>query len=263
MKQGMLKKMTSRYQTELPVDYYLPIGDQSIHLNPLIGKPLKIEYSGKIFCMNCGRKTSKSFSQGYCFPCFRSLARCDSCIIKPELCHFDAGTCREPEWGVGHCMISHTVYLANSSGLKVGVTRTHQKLTRWIDQGAVAAIPILEVKRRKDAGLIEIELKKSLNDKTNWRAMLKGEIQGVDLQEERRKVFDLLPDNVEFKRQAEDVTVIDYPVSNYPKKIASLNLEKTPILEGTLQGIKGQYLIFDSGVINMRKYAGYEVSFSH
>jgi hypothetical protein len=35
-----------------------------------------------------------------------------------------------------------------------------------------------------------------------------------------------------------------------------------PNIEGTLMGIKGQYLIFDTGVINIRKYAGYHLALS-
>ena len=254
--------MKTHYHLDKEVGYELPIGEQLLPLNQFLGQKLRIEFLGKIFCKNCGRKTSKSFSQGYCFPCFRSLAQCDSCIVKPELCHFDAGTCREPEWGVRNCKIAHTVYLANSSGLKVGVTRTHQQTTRWIDQGAIAAIPIATVKRRKDAGLIEIELKKTLNDKTNWRAMLKGETTDIDLAEERRKVLDLLPDNVEFKRVSDEFTAIHYPILQHPTKVTSFNLDKNPIIEATLQGIKGQYLIFDTGVVNIRKYAGYEIQFT-
>ncbi|MNO08412.1 hypothetical protein D3C81_2310390 [compost metagenome] len=51
-----------------------------------------------------------------------------------------------------------------------------------------------------------------------------------------------------------------YPVQAYPKKIVSFNLDKDPVVEGTLLGIKGQYLIFDTGVINIRKYTAYQLA---
>ena len=50
-----------------------------------------------------------------------------------------------------------------------------------------------------------------------------------------------------------------YPVEQYPEKVKSHNLDKTPVIRGKLQGIKGQYLILDTGVINIRKYSGYEL----
>ena len=133
--QGNLLKMTSQLQQDT-VLYSLPIGSEQVPLNPYIGKTIRLEYSGQINCIACGRKTKKSFNQGYCFPCMRSLAECDMCIVRPEQCHFDQGTCRDEQWALRHCMQEHIVYLANSSGLKVGITRHTQIPTRWIDQGA-------------------------------------------------------------------------------------------------------------------------------
>ncbi len=161
---------------------------------------------------------------------------------------------------MAHCMIPHTIYLANSSGLKVGITRSHQRVTRWIDQGAVAAIPLVEVKRRKDAGLIEIELGKTISDKTNWRTMLKGRIEPIDLASAKQKALTALPDHVAWQPIKQATYCIDYPVLEYPSKVSSHNLDKTPNVAGTLLGMKGQYLILDSGVINIRKFAGYQVS---
>ena len=163
-------------RTELvdPVHYQLPVGEVLIDLNPLLGQEISLVYSGKIFCIECARKTNKSFNQGYCFPCLRRLAACDTCIVRPELCHYHEGTCREPQWGEAHCMQPHVVYLANSSGLKVGITRKTQVPTRWIDQGAIQALPIVEVDTRLQSGLIETALKSTVNDKTDWRRMLKG-----------------------------------------------------------------------------------------
>ena len=61
-----------------------------------------------------------------------------------------------------------------------------------------------------------------------------------------------------------DAINIRYPVLQYPDKVKSINLDKTPEFSGQLLGIKGQYWMLDGDrVINMRKYAGYELSISH
>ncbi len=265
---GNLSKMAS--QLASPVAYTLPVGSERLGMNQLLGQVLTLRYSGLIQCVACGRKTSKSFSQGYCFPCMQSLAQCDSCIIKPELCHFAQGTCREPEWGITHCMRPHYVYLANSSGMKVGITRETQLPTRWIDQGATQALPIFKVATRLQSGVLEVILKQHIADKTDWRALLKGEPEPADLAEKRNQLFELCAQGIA-ETQARfgmdaivpltsgETVNIDYPVLHYPTKITSLNLEKTPEIRGTLLGIKGQYLIFDIGVINIRKYTGYHV----
>lgn len=243
-----------------PVDYYLPLGNEKIHLNPLLGKKIKFEFQNKIHCISCQKPTKSSFNQGYCFKCMNSLAACDMCILKPELCHFDQGTCREPEWAKSHCMIDHFVYLANSSGLKVGITRHTQIPTRWIDQGAIAAIPIGRVKNRLQSGLVESEFKNHVDDSTNWQKMLKGVIEFIDLEEKRDELLNYWPESIMGEPlMNEKVTTIEYPVLEYPKKVTSLNLDKNPLVEGTLLGIKGQYLILDTGVINMRKYQGYHI----
>lgn len=265
---GTLSKLKSELQA--PVQYGLPLGDAVMPLNPLIGKPLQLRYTGRIFCVHCGRKTNKSFDQGYCFPCFRSLAQCDTCIVKPEQCHFHEGTCREPEWGQQFCFQSHTVYLANSSGLKVGITRNTQVPTRWIDQGAIQALPVFTVRSRLHSGLVEITLGKYVADKTQWQAMLKNQVSEMDLKAERDRLLqqcrlelDALADQLGADAMTPvtdaEVIRIEYPVLEYPTKVSSFNLDKNPEVGGTLMGIKGQYLIFDSGVINIRKYSGYEM----
>ena len=265
---GALRKL----RTELaePVRYQLPVGESLIELNPLLGKTLRLRYLGQINCIHCGRKTSKSFNQGYCFPCFRRLARCDSCIVKPEKCHYFAGTCREPQWGEQHCLTDHYVYLANSSGLKVGITRGSQIPTRWVDQGASQALPILRVANRLQSGLVEVALAAEVADKTNWRALLKGEAAPLDLAAEREAVLrrhteDLSALREQFGADAIEVleptavTAIRYPVLAYPTKVVSTNFNKHQEVGGKLMGIKGQYLLFDTGVINIRNFAGYQV----
>jgi hypothetical protein len=268
---GILRKMKSRLQS--PVDYRMRLGDEEVPMEALLGKPLQLQYSGKIYCVHCGRKTSKSFNQGYCYPCFQSLAQCDSCIIHPEKCHFDQGTCREPAWGERFCMQDHIVYLANSSGVKVGITRATQVPTRWIDQGATQALAIIRVRSRLQSGTLEVMFKQHVTDKTNWRDMLKGISKPVDLAAERDRLLKECAEEINELEQrfgffaisvlnGIEPLSIDYPVLEYPEKISSFNFDKEALVEGTLQGIKGQYLIFDSGVINLRRFSGYEIELS-
>jgi len=266
---GHLKKMHTDHAQ--PVSYSLPIGESVVSMNALLGSKIRIEYEGVINCHHCGRKSKKSFNQGYCYPCFQSLAQCDSCIMSPEKCHYDAGTCREPEWGDTHCMTDHIVYLANSSGIKVGITRLNQVPTRWMDQGAIQALPIFRVATRKLSGLVETLFKEQVADKTNWRKMLKGEVEYLHLPTVRDELLDNAWNDVVSLQKAhgiQSIQVIDdgdeyefeYPVEEYPTKVVTHNLDKQPIVEGRLVGIKGQYLILDTGVINVRKFGAYHVN---
>ena len=103
--------------------YRLPLNEQRVDMNALIGQPIRLRYTGTIRCTHCQRKTKKSFNQGYCYPCFTKLAQCDNCIVSPEKCHLHLGTCREPDWAENHCQTDHIIYLANSSGIKIGITK--------------------------------------------------------------------------------------------------------------------------------------------
>lgn len=264
--QGHLHKMQVSLQS--PVQYQLNLSDQKLLLNDLVGRQLRLQYLDHIECIYCGRKTSKSFNQGYCYPCFSRLAQCDMCIVSPEKCHYHLGTCRQPDWGEANCMKPHIIYLSNTSGVKVGITRESQIPTRWIDQGAVQAMPILRVSKRYYSGLIETAFKQHLNDKTNWRSMLKHQVDDTDLFEVFETVWPAvsdvlkaeLVDDLEVIADPRNQVSLDYPSMCYPTKITSFNLDKNPLVEGRLDAIKGQYLIFDSGVINIRKFAGYLVS---
>ncbi|KIN14718.1 hypothetical protein RO22_14730 [Halomonas sp. KHS3] len=272
--QGCLSKMAAALpgRQDQPVVYHLRAGEHRVALNERIGEPLSLRWTGAIACTHCGRATKKSFAQGHCYPCFKRLAQCDTCIMKPETCHFFQGTCREPEWGERHCFQPHIVYLANSSGLKVGITRKTQMPTRWLDQGAIQALPILEVDTRQQSGFVEILFKEQVADRTNWRAMLKGDVETMDLSAERDRLLTLLADGLHQLRETHGADAIrlleqpaqhfHYPVSVFPKKVVSHNFDKQPLVEGVLQGVKGQYLILDSGVINLRKFTGYEIQVS-
>ncbi|MGR6874618.1 DUF2797 domain-containing protein [Pseudomonas sp. HK3] len=268
--QGHLRKMGISAETE-DAQYQIRLDDQLIPLNEKLGQPIRIEYLGDIHCQACGRQSKKSFAQGYCYPCFSRLAQCDTCIMSPEKCHFDKGTCREPSWGEEFCMQDHIVYLANSSGIKVGITRHSQIPTRWLDQGAMQAIPIARVATRQLSGLLEVIFKQHVSDKTNWRTLLKQDALDLDLAAKRDELFEICHEEIEelqghYGLQAvqliydADQHTFKYPVNQYPTKVSSFNLDKDPVAQGTLMGIKGQYLILDTGVINLRKYTSYLVS---
>lgn len=267
---GPLKKMIGHRDEQGNIDYTLPIGEQRLPLNALIGKELTLTFSGEIRCSNCDKKTKKSYSQGFCYVCMQKLAQCDMCIMKPETCHYDKGTCREPQWGETHCLTDHFVYLANTSGLKVGITRHTQIPTRWIDQGATQALPIFKVSTRLQSGLVETALAEFIADKTNWRAMLKGNADDMDLKAKAKELIPLISERLDQVRlkYGEDAVVeldepmfnLNFPVKEYLTKINSFNFDKTPVVSGVLLGIKGQYLIFEQGVINVRKFTSYHVS---
>lgn len=273
---GLLDKMRTTRLQDGDVNYEFTVfalGDASseehLPLNNIIGKSIRLHFTGNIFCQNCFKKTKKSYGGGYCYPCTMKLAACDMCILKPELCHFHLGTCREPAWGEKNCMVDHVVYLANSSGLKVGITRESQVPIRFMDQGAVEALPIFKVKSRYHSGLLEKMLASELKDKTDWRKMLKGEIAEIDLYEKRDEVIESFEHELEKLEDSHGVNFdylenaeiiqLKYPVVKYPEKITSLSFDKSPTIEGVLVGIKGQYLILDIGVINLRNHTSYEV----
>lgn len=273
---GHLSKMATQLNSANgnTIQYQLRLDDQSLDLNSLIGQTIKMNYVGDIHCSHCGRKSNKSYSQGFCYPCFKKLPQCDLCIMSPEKCHYHLGTCRDSKWGDDFCMQDHFVYLANSSALKVGITRGSQIPTRWCDQGASQGLPIFKVRNRLLSGLVETLFKKTLADKTNWRAMLKGEAADIDLLSIRDQLYidyaqglkeielEHGPGSITFLPEAEVIT-LEYPVLEYPTKITSFNFDKTPEIEGKLMGIKGQYLLLDKGVINLRKFSSYHIEFSY
>lgn len=262
---GLLDKM--RVSFEEPIQYQLVLNNEpQIKMNDLIGKEIELSWTGKIICCNCGKQTKNSFGQGFCFNCFQSAPQAAPCIINPELCRAHLGEGRDIEWENKHHNQPHVVYLAASDSVKVGVTRAEQKFTRWMDQGASSAIVLAETANRYEAGIIEVALKGTLTDKTNWQRMLKNEInESVDLIEEKGMVEDVLPfDLRDFVSGDDTVYSFDYPVEKYPVKVKSVGFDKSPVIRGKLVGIKGQYLIFeDERVLNIRKHTSYEIEFSH
>ncbi len=272
-KQGQLSKMVATLSPKKSeVTYQMALDEQRLDMNPLIGQKIQLSFLGNINCQECGRLIKKSYSGGFCFPCAQKLAQCDLCIMKPETCHYAAGTCREPEWGEQFCMQDHIVYLANSAAVKVGITRHTQVPTRWIDQGATQALPIFRVKTRYQSGLVEVMFKNHVSDRTDWRKMLKGQHDApIDLAAKRDQLMTECIDEIVALQQRfggdaitplpnEAIVEINYPVQQYPDKVTSLNFDKTPEITGTLQGIKGQYLILDTGVLNIRKFSAYQIN---
>lgn len=259
---GNILKM--RTELDKPVRYFLSNGNEEIFMNELIGSDVKIAYKNQINCIKCGRQITKSYAQGYCFPCFQNAPETEECVLRPELCNAHKGIARDMEFAKNHCLINHFVYLSYTSNLKVGVTRNTQIPTRWIDQGAIAAIKIAETPNRYIAGLIEVALKSRFADKTNYRKMLIKKDIDLDLLNEKLHAIGFLSDNLrQYSIIDNTITTIEYPIQFLPDKLVSINLEKEIYIIDRLVAIKGQYLIFHSGkIINIRNYAGYLIDFN-
>ena len=256
--EGVLTKM----QTEngSPIQYYLVFENDFLNVNQLLGKTITLNFVG-YQCLNC-RLAKKIYRQGYCYDCFFKIPQAADWIIRPELSKAHLGQeDRDLAYEQKVQLQPHIVYLANSSNVKVGVTRKTQVPTRWIDQGAHEAIEIVEVPNRYLAGVTEIALKEHVSDKTNWRSMLKNDVKGESLIEWRDKLRPFIPEEaVPYYLENKVETNLEFPVLQYPEKPKSLNLEKTPSFEGKLMGIKAQYFIFeDNTVFNVRGNEGYVV----
>ena len=256
MFQATLKKM--RTENLQPINYFLDVESGFLHLNQLLGKTIRVEHSGSQ-CLNCGL-SKPIFRQGHCQSCFFDSPATGDWIMRPELSKAHLGQeDRDLEYESKMQLQPHTVYLALSSHLKVGVTRKSQLPTRWIDQGAHQATVILEVPNRYLAGVGEVALKNFFSDKTNWRKMLQNNAEAVDWEKARNLAIDSIPKDLEpyVVRETTEIQSLTFPVLQYPEKVKSLNLSKTPLYEGKLMGIKGQYLIFeDATVFNVRSNEG-------
>ena len=263
----MLRDTLKKMDTELKevVYYTLDIHGKKHNMNSYIGQNICIDWSGSVVCC-CGKKMKKFYrNSGYCYKCYWESPLASQSIFKPELCtaHLDIEE-RDLEWEKKFQLTTHYVYLANSSGLKVGITRGTQGVIRWMDQGASQAILVAKVPNRRFSGDIEVALKRFVADVTNWRKMLSGIPDQVDLVRMKERILEHVPNEYrQYILLDNTVTEIKYPVSKYPIKIKSVKLEKTPRLEGVLLGIKGQYLLFDQDrVFNIRSHEGFIVDFS-
>ena len=257
--EGVLTKM----QTEIasPINYYLVFKEHFIHINQLLDKTLSINFVG-YECLACG-KNKKIFRQGFCYDDFYKQPNAGDWIMKPELstAHLNIED-RDLNYEKKVQLQPHIVYLANSSNIKVGVTRKTQVPTRWIDQGAHEAIEVVEVPNRYLAGITEVALKDHVADKTNWRKMLTNTLVDENLKDAKTRLKEFLPEEVlPYYIDNKEETHLEFPVLQYPEKVKSLNLDKTPEFTGKLKGIKGQYLLFeDNTVFNIRNYEGYIVN---
>jgi len=248
-----------------PIKYKLILGEDEILVNDLLGKKIAFSFAGQINCVSCGRLTKKAFGQGFCYPCFANSPDNAECILRPELCEGHLGGGRDPEWEQKHHVQPHYVYLALSSGLKVGITRGTQIPTRWIDQGASSAIILAKVPYRRLSGEIEVALKEFYSDKTNWQRMLKNQVLDADLLTTKQEAKAHLPVELQqYVTEDEEIWNLEFPSLDTPQKVKSIRLEKQPELEGVLTGIKGQYLILDNlNVINIRNHAGYFIELGY
>ncbi|MCL5245797.1 DUF2797 domain-containing protein [Cellulophaga sp. 20_2_10] len=257
--QGVLQKM----QTENgnPIQYYLVFENDFLNVNQILNKSIEINFI-KHQCLNC-KLDKPIYRQGFCKSCFFEIPTAGDWIMRPELstAHLDQED-RDLAYEKKVQLQPHIVYLANSSNVKVGVTRKTQVPTRWIDQGAHEAIEIVEVPNRYLAGITEVALKDYVGDKTNWRKMLTNTVDDENLIEWRNKLKQYIPEEAsQYFIEDNQETHLEFPVMQYPEKVKSLNLDKTPNYKGTLKGIKGQYLIFeDNTVFNIRSNEGYYVS---
>lgn len=234
-------------------------------MNELIGKEIRIMWTGSIHCVVTGKKIKKVYGEGMSYDAFMSSPEASPSIIRPELSRIHEGIAlRDYEWEMAHHMQPHVVYLSLTNDVKVGVTRTRQIPTRWIDQGATEAIILAETPYRQAAGLIEVALKSYIKDKTNWQKMLKNEIsEHLPITEIKKELLTHLPDDLlKFESKDNSVMHLNYPVLQYPARVQSTKLENTPDIIGELTGIRAQYLMFRDGrVFNVRSHTGYEIDF--
>lgn len=270
---------------KLDVHYDAPFVERALAR----GDRLRFAHRGEFSCVACGNRVKKLFD-AFCFPCFKNRAQADLCVMNPHRCHYMKGTCREPAWGEGFCYTPHVVYLAYTDKYKIGITREGQVPTRWVDQGATAASVLARVTSRHQAGVIEDALAKEWADKSNWQRMLKegnkrpsredflsvraqvssflaSELASAD---RRAELIVETPSKLGLPRDVElfetsPVFTLDFPLpppGEWPEKITSLNLDKSPEVEGVVTGVKGQYIFFGNTVFNVRRHEGYIVDFS-
>tara|TARA_B100000575_G_scaffold117512_1_gene93558 strand:+ start:1248 stop:2045 length:798 start_codon:yes stop_codon:yes gene_type:complete len=260
--QGTIKKLQTQLNNE--VHYSLPIDTTLVELNQLINKKVKFTFLGDIYCIKCNQKIKKTFAQGYCFPCFRDAPETSECILRPELCRAHEGESRDMEWSNKHCLTNQHVYMSFTGNLKIGVTRSTQIPTRWIDQGAIKAIILCTTPNRYLAGLIEVHLKQFYSDRTHWIKMLSGKFEEPDFEQCYLEAKKYLNDGFSKYITENKWVDINYPIQSIPNKIKSFSFDKESSYEDILVGIKGQYLLFKNNrVINIRKHTGYSLKIQY
>ncbi len=258
---GTLRKM--KVAMEKDIQYWLNLNHNPVlGLNQYLGQPIEMEWTGRINCIACAKNLTKTYGQGFCYNCLMESAEASPCIMRPELCEAHLGKGRDEAWEEANHNQPHIVYLAQTSGVKVGVTRKTHMPTRWLDQGAWRALTFAEVPYRYLAGLMEVEIKQFISDRTDWRRMLIGEKDNQDLLVLREMIVSFLPEKLApYVLPEVKIVEMNYPVLQYPATVKALKFEDARIFRSVLTGIRGQYLYFDGDkVINMRKYSGYEIA---
>ena len=258
---GVLKKMTSIHDN--PVRYIIDFDNDLIFLNQIIGKKIKIHKTG-CCCLSCFENL-QIFANGFCKKCFFESPIAGDWIMKPELSKAHLGIeDRDISYEKKVQLQNHIVYLSKTSGIKVGVTRSNNMSTRWIDQGAIEAVELIEVPNRYLAGAAEVKLKEKFSDKTNWRKMLTSNFEEADIIKNKKIALDELGSEFEeFFKTDSEVMKFNYQIDKSIDSVKSVSLKKSDDIEGKLIGIKGQYLIFeDSSVFNVRSNEGYVVDIS-
>ena len=257
--QGNILKMETEFTR--PIQYYLTIGGDRIHMNEFIGKHLRFKFLNEINCISCGAKTNRSFHQGYCYNCFLTVPQTDQGVLHPEKDRSHEGISRDMEWAKQNSLVDHYVYLALTSNLKVGVTRAMQVPARWIDQGASKAIRLAKTPYRKLAGDIEVFFKEYVSDKTQWKQMLLSSGSDIDLLKEKKRLAAMLPAELaQYVTLDDRITNLVYPGQYQFDKIYQQHFDDSPEIEGDLLAIRGQYLIFKQGfATNIRRHNGYKL----
>lgn len=258
VRRGLLRKM--RAELDDTVRYLMPF-EEPLAIHEHVGRWVELVFTGEIECLSCGKRIKKTYGEGACYPCFQKEASFSPCIVRPELCRAHLGEGRDPDWEVAHHAQPHVVYLAWTGALKVGVTRDTNIPTRWLDQGAGAAIRLAEVPYRQLAGEIEVAMKAHLSDRTQWQRMLADGPTDVDMVAEKRRYAALLDDGLkQWRSENDEVVRPRYPLPTPPMKPTRISLDKTRAVDGLLTGIRGQYLIFEGErALNVRRHAGYRV----
>lgn len=264
-----LSLLPSERESQLAIATLSLGDDQAIPLLDFIGRTIRWRPTGRLVCVGCQSVVSKFYQPGYCFRCTQKLPETDLCLVKPERCHFDQGSCRNATWGTAHCRIPHWVYLANSAGVKVGITRHYRAPQRWMEQGATAACPFIQTTERKWAGIVEVLLKRWFKDTTSWRKLIQNESHFVDLpstwDHHREAIWAALeaahpdcPYFSAFPTSPEQALVYyQYPVLEAPHPTPCTDLE---LLEGVFRGYRGYYLFIGDRALNLRKALGHEVT---
>ena len=266
--EGNLRKMDAFVDEQGVVSYSMRGANvleklPSWSLSGCLGRTVRIRFDGDIHCVATGKKVKKTYGEGLSYDAFVTSPLACPSILRPELSRIHEGVAlRDEEWEREHHLKPHIVYVSLTSHLKVGVTRSTNLPSRWVDQGAVGAVVVAHAPYRQLAGEMEVALKGVLSDKTNWRAMLQHVVmdEGALVEAKESCLKELGVAYESFFELDDNVTSLRYPVLEYPEKVKSVKLDKEPQIEGTLTGIKGQYWLFEDGrVWNVRSHSGYRI----